>query len=241
MAVAFDGEAVVQQTFAGGGPFTWAGKTTAGSNRVGLFGFAIAVPGFVDAITWGGSAMTLGHSVTNPTDGRGALIYYIINPPTASSDVVLTLTAVTTGYGGVMSFNGAHQSSPIGATAADSGTADPATVTIASAADALVVDALYFLGAGTPPSVGAGQTERYTGDQGTWFGTGSTEAGAASVTMSWTLTSPTRWSIAAVSLAAVAGAFDPTVIDHTMRFPAQHRQVYGVVASGMTPPNRFGS
>ena len=203
--VAIDGEAIVQQTFNGAGPFTWTGKTTAGTNRCGIFATAIGSDA-ISGVTWDGVAMTLVGTQISGVESRVATIWRIINPPTGASNIVMTLSAGSSGYGGVTSYNNCHQTTPVRASGGATGTASPATVTVSSAANDLVVDAVQYEGSGTPPAVGAGQTSRWTGDQGGWFGAGSTEAGAASVTMSWTLTTPTDWAIFAASLQPAAAA-----------------------------------
>lgn len=224
MAVAHDGEANVTTAF--GTPatsHTWTGKTTAGSDRIGILAFAVSNPAAVSGVTWNGVAMTQKASVTNGTDNRGAMIFYIVNPPTAASDIVLSAGGNVTAVGIVSSYNGAHQSTQDGATGTASGTATPATVDCTSTTGDMVVDALYFIGAGTAPSVGAGQTQNGNTDQGTWFGSSSREAGATTVTMSWTLTSATRWSIAAASIKAADASSSTTVTPATGSIVAQGR------------------
>lgn len=193
-------------TFNGAGPFTWTGKTTAGSDRVGIFGVATASD-VVTGVTWGGSAMTLIDAAQiSVTESRAVYLWRIINPPTGASNIVMTLSAPASGYGGVTSYTGVDQTTPIRAFSGATGTTSPATTACASAVGDMVVDAVQYEGSGTPPSVGADQTSRWTGDQGGWFVAGSTEAGAASVTMSWTLTTPTDYAIKAASLQAAAAA-----------------------------------
>lgn len=209
MAVAHDGEANVTTAFgAGTTTATFVGKTTAGSDRAGILAFAITQSSFITAVTWNGVAMSQLATVDNPTDGRTSRIYWIANPPTAASDVVVTASSGVSLVGTVSSYSGAHQTTQDATAATASGTASPATVDASSATGEMVVDSLYFLGAGTAPAVGAGQTENGNLDQGTWFNASSREAGAATVTMSWTLTSSTRWSIAGVSIRAAAAGGD---------------------------------
>lgn len=213
MAVAFDGETV--QVAAQGTNVTThsvTNKTTAGSNRIGV----VAIVTGSDTVTgaeWGtGNAMTLAVKVANATDGRTANIWYYIAPPTGATTV--TVTSSGGGTHSVMmasSFNGAHQTTQDGDTSTDSGTATPATVDVTSAVGEMVVDCLYFLGAGTAPS--SNTTELGHSDDGTWFGSSSYVAGAATTTMSYGLTSATRWSIAGWAIKpAAAGATNDALI-----------------------------
>jgi hypothetical protein len=204
MAVAHDGEANVTAAGTSASTITFSAKTTAGSDRIGILSIAIANAAVITSVTWNGSNMTQAVSAQNPTDNRYAVIYYIINPPTAASDIVVSTSAPTDYVGVVSSYSGAHQTTQDGDTSSASGTTTPATVDVTSASGEMVVDALYFIGAGTSPSVGADQTQNGNSNQGTWHGASSREAGAATTTMSWTLTSSTRWTIVGFSIRATA-------------------------------------
>lgn len=213
MAVAHDGEANATNNSPTAVPsLTVTGKTTAGSDRYGVCAVIANNGASVTGVTWNGSAMTQLASVINGTDGRGAYLYGIAAPPTAASDVVVSMSPDSRCIALVSSYNGAHQTTQNATPATASGTASPATVNVTDANSGdMVVDSLYFIGAGTPPAVGAGQTGDTADDQNI-FGGHSREAGPATVTMSWTLTSATRWSIAAIAIrAAAAGA--PTITD----------------------------
>lgn len=201
--VAHDGTAnVTVATGSAALSHTFTGKTTTGSDRYGVLSVAVSSPANTTGATWNGAAMTLLVSVTNGTDGRGAEIYGIANPPTGASDVVISGSGTFSIVGVARSYSGAN-STQAGDTSTAEGTADPATVDCTNESNALIVDALYFLGAGTPPSVGADQTSIYNADQGLWFGTHSQQS--TGNTMSWTLTSPTRWAQACVVLQPAAG------------------------------------
>lgn len=216
-AVAFDGEPVrTNQSASFVVSLTISGKTTAGSNRYGIVAL-MAGADTVTGVTWGSNAMTLLGKNQNATDGRTAYLYGISNPPTAASDVVVSI-----GGGGVRitavvsSFNGVDPSAPYGTAQTASGTTSPATVNVTDAVTGdMVVDSLYFFGGGgggggPPPSVGADQTELGHTDEGARFGSSSYEAGAATVTMSWTLTAPSRWSTVAVALKAASANYVAT-------------------------------
>ncbi len=79
-----------------------------------------------------------------------------------------------------------------------------ATVDVTSASDEVVVDVVGARNAASL-TVGAGQTQRWNLGVGVIDGGGSSESGAATVTMSWTLSDTFEWAIAGVSLKPTAG------------------------------------
>lgn len=174
-------------------------KTTTGSNRIGIFACVVSnAPGTLTPEWGSGNTMSDFGSATNATDGREAHLWYIYAPATASTTVSLTTGNNATMVCSASSFNGAHQSSQTNSTAQNaSGTTDPASVTCTAGDDEFIVDVLYFLGAATPPSsTTATQNTGSPTDQGSWFGGASRQDGnnANSDLMSWTLTTPTRWT-----------------------------------------------
>ena len=76
-------------------------------------------------------------------------------------------------------------------------------VNVPSQAGALVLDVLYGQNSTTAHTAGAGQTERWdlntTGGTNNLRGAGSSEAGAATTTMSWTSVAATHHALLAVS------------------------------------------
>jgi hypothetical protein len=199
MAAAFDGEAVLSGRHASSSTWTISGKTTAGSDRVGIVRFLGNAT--LTGVTWGGTAMTSVGSVA-----RGSLfiyVYRIINPPTASSDIVVTFTAPNSGPYAVTSYNGVDQTTPTSGVATNTGTGTTPTVDVASATGNLVLDAMDV--ANVISSAGAGQTAEFIDTAGgsERFGV-SREAGASTVTMSWTVSSG-AWSTIGFSLNAASG------------------------------------
>lgn len=212
MAVAFDGEAILSGRHASSSTWTISGKTTAGSDRVGIVRFMGNAT--FTSITWGGVAMTEIGTVT-----RGSLVirsYAIVDPPTSASDIVINFVAPGAGPYAVTSYNGVDQADPIGDVQTATGTGTTPTVDVSSAADDMVLDAMDV--ANVISSVGANQTAEYLDTTGSSdrFGA-SREAGAATVTMSWTVSSG-AWSTMGFSLNAAgdAGSIVP-IINHYMR------------------------
>jgi hypothetical protein len=183
-----------------------------GTNRLMVVGVSITketggAPS-VSSITYNGVALSpVGSRATSDNKGR-IEIWQLVAPATGTNNVVVTLSAAPDDATvGVMTFTGVDQSTPLGAFAsatADSGTA---SVTVASAANELVFDTLVVEGSADKAlAPGAGQTERWDLYQAPRAnGGGSTEAGAASVVMSWTFATD-KWAIGGVSIKPAAAS-----------------------------------
>ncbi len=225
-----------------------SGKTTTGANRCGILAllwYASITP-TATYPTWGGSEMTecgAGADIEHDI-GMRAKLYYIVNPPTASSNIVSRWPDNITSYIAIVSsFTGVDQGSPISAVAeakADStAQADPATVTCSTTAGELVVDAVSIYANFTAaPTNSAIQHELdFSAIQGAQYGGSSWMLGADGGVMSWTQGGNNIWAIAAASLRAAA---DDLFVD---RWLSQERRGrgprYSVVPSGMTPPSKI--
>lgn len=131
-------------------------------------------------------------------------IFRLVAPASGANDVVVTMDADSPFSVGFASYTGVDPTVPIGTSANDTGGGTLATVDVTSAAGELVFDyTCVDDGTGTAPalSVGAGQTAQV--NFSTSFGVpgferaiaSSTEAGAATVTMSWTDGAANSWVI----------------------------------------------
>lgn len=219
MAIAFDNANSVQ----GGGVtnVTTSAWAIAGSERVLVagMGWADSSPPNYSAIKWGGSggvALTQIGSTLAAGSFHKVAISRLIAPAAASQTLYgeLSGTAGELCVGG-SSFTGVHQTAPVGTAATNTGSGAAvsftATVDVTSASGELVIDAAY---AGTTEgdsstctvAVGAGQLQRWEQETISTFscGTQSTEAGAATVTMSEVFTFNTSdayaWGIIGVPL-----------------------------------------
>jgi hypothetical protein len=184
------------------------GHTTSGSNRLMLVGVSIHnyAGETVGGITYNGVPLTLVGSRANATDAR-VEIWRLIAPATGTHDVVITFSSELSSHAraGVVTFSGVNQTTPLGAFASAVGSTSPATVNVASAANELVFDTVGCESQSDPFSltVGAGQTQRWSSvvmGYDRFLTGGSTEPGAATVTMSWTIVpaSSVPWAIGAV-------------------------------------------
>jgi hypothetical protein len=103
---------------------------------------------------------------------------------------------------GIVAYTGVDQSTPNDAATTNTGFGGSPTVDVPSASGDLVVDAMGWKEVASTPTAGGGQTLRWNSpDTGDEEGAGSEEAGAATVTMSWSM-SPgiDEWVIIGVSL-----------------------------------------
>lgn len=151
------------------------------------------------SVTYAGVSLT--NYLTHAAEGKAISLWRLVAPATGANDVVITLSGETDVVGGSTSWTGADQS-PTLTTAVNSGNSATSTVDITSAVNDFVTDSRS--GSNTP-TVGAGQTERWNLAQGGRLSAGSTETGAATVTMSWS-NSSSPWTIAATNIVRVGGA-----------------------------------
>lgn len=208
-AVAFD--ACTTVSYEGATSVTWADHAAGGSNRVALGQIANTPSTSISSVTWGGSAMTSVVTQVEATYDLRASIYRYVAPSTSGQAMVATFAAATYGAGGACSYTGVDQTTPITSSNGADGDSDTASVVITSATDELVADVVSFYeNVGFPNQVpGTNQTERFEVSDS--FGDGSaasTEAGAASVTMSWALNLPLadqHWAQVGAALKASSG------------------------------------
>lgn len=168
--------------------------TGAGSNRV-LYcawssgGNSVAV----SSATYAGNA---GTEIYDASDGNGLqlAVYRWLAPTSGANNAVVTFASSTNINGGCISFAGVDQVTPNDSVDPVTDISDTTDFTndVASAVNDLVVDFVTAVGDGASGTAGAGQTERidvaFAGDAQLLLV--SHEAGAASVTMSWTLNVP---------------------------------------------------
>ena len=187
-----------------------AGGVTASGSGATFNGDNLAFIGGTDAsVTDAGSGTRLHTEIwglLNPDEGTFTCQFSFANEVAPLSIAIQAYTLA-----------GVDGTTPIGTGVKATGTDDTPTVDATSQTDGLVIDALIVPSAVTSMSVGAGQTERMNTDA---FSVGrhgsSTEAGAASVTMSWTLNTAEDWAIAAVPvnpLSAPPAALSISVFD----------------------------
>lgn len=220
----------------GTGPFTTGSLTIASGDLLYVFiQFSAGTPGTVASVTSSGGGGALSEIAdsgavesylrchvwrsTSPTAGT---VTVSVTPTVSTNEVVVIAVSVAgvdsgTPNGSVVFANGN------GATTATSGTVSGGT-------DAIVLDCIGRLqsGAGSP---GAGQTQLESGDVGGYyFAQSSWEAGAASVTTTWTHDPSTvsnwQWVIGALSIngsSGGGGASSPMIVLPPLQPPPRSR------------------
>ena len=160
----------------------------------------------VTGVTYDGSAMTQLGAANRDNFGETRCYQFglaVGSKAAAAYTVTVTMNTGTTGGEFVLAartFNGVNQTTPVGTSATANGSSTVPSVVASSATNEVVVDAVTW-GSGSA-TVDASQTQRYnvTDGGGQQDGAGSQEAGAASVTMSWTLSSSGVWCIVATPI-----------------------------------------
>jgi hypothetical protein len=206
MAVALD--AVSTKTDAGTGQNpSWTHTPSGTPTGVGI-GIAWRTTGGVtiSSVTYGEQECAHEDTqlVTSDSDFTRVAIYGLANPPSGAQTVQVNFSGSVSHDSAAyaVTVTGGSTSDVFSASAKGTGATHP-SVNVSSSADELVMDAVGFTGgSGT---VDGGQTQRLSAALNGATAKGSTEAGASSVTMSWTLGAEANWGSVAASF-AVAGA-----------------------------------
>lgn len=181
---------------------TWS-HTCSGTNRLLVVGVTIndGTSESVTGVTYNGVAMTSAGSVALSANGDEVSLWYLVNPASGANNVVATFSAtMDVVIGESISFTNVHQATPIGTQVEATGIGTTASAMASSAARELVVD---MVGGEDAFTVGAGQTSRQARTVGFLHAAMSTEPGAGTVTMSWTLPSD-PWAIVALPIKPIA-------------------------------------
>jgi hypothetical protein len=198
----------------------------------------------VSSITYLGQALTLVGARLDGANNMRVEIWRLINPPSGTTNIVATLNGNSDGFTvGAVTFTGVHQGTPLGTFASATGNSQTPSVNATSAANELVFDTVAF-GDGHALTVGANQTRWWTqSDSGLKVrGAGSTESGAASVTMSWleSLGNAKDWAIGAVAIrpdvettTTLSSSANPSTYGNSIIFTATVR-TNGATASDAT-------
>jgi hypothetical protein len=204
----FDAASDARGNNSAGNPNTFTlSHTCSGSNRALILGIWHGFDGATPTATYNGVAMTLVGSINDAFSGVEVAQYKLSNPASGTHDIVITFVPNLGAEvsAGAVSFTNAHQTTAnlTGTQATGSGTSSDPSVNVSSGVNEIVVDVIFWSSATQTVSAGAGQTQRWNHIVGSNGGAGSTEAGAATVTMSWTPTGALdAWVSADVSVKA---------------------------------------
>ena len=188
---------------------TWAHTVGAASNRILIVAVALRNSSVtVTSVKYGAASLTFVGAVADSGAHVRVEMWKLVGPASGTANIVVTLSAAKRIVGGAISFSGVNPNTPNGtfSSASSTGSTTPSVV-VSSTAGELVVDAVAPEGDAGSLTVGGGQTQRWNTLTGTGSsevrGAASTEPGAASVTMSWTLGSSKPWAIGAIALKPV--------------------------------------
>lgn len=176
--------------------------TATGSNLGAIVGISWRGTPTVSTQVYGASGMTSHATATNASNNTKAQMFRLIAPATGAQTVTTTFSASVDGaICGVVTFSAANQTTLLDAAATADAVSGNPTVNVTSATGEIVVDVVSIdRGA---PTVGGGQTQHWNDDDandGDVFGAGSREAGASSVTMSWTNGGADGWALIGASV-----------------------------------------
>lgn len=183
----------------------WSHTVGAGADRVLVVGVSTRQGNrVVTGVTFGGLPLAL---VGTQTDGLSvvrATLFILVAPPSGTANVAITLSGQADVVAGAVSFSGVYQASPVAGFLSAGGSGLLASVAVACAAGEVVVDTVAVQGSPLGIAAGGGQTQQWNLGTGVGgndvIGGGSTEPGAASVTMSWSLGAARPWAIGAARL-----------------------------------------
>jgi hypothetical protein len=176
------------------GPATtlaWRHAIGTGSNRLLVVGVSSrTLAGGNDAVTGvtdNGVAM---RPVTSAVHNYGtyAAMYELLNPPSGSNTITVSLSTADEVIGGAVSFSNVDQADPLGTAASRTATAQAVSVTVSTTTPATLVDLVSIDDDGvyTP---GSGQTQQWQANSGArWYNTGgmsTRSVQAGSVRLSW--------------------------------------------------------
>ncbi len=231
--------------------------TGSGSNRLMLVmvttGFASGTLPSVSAITYGGQNLSLVNGISNGSTVRSE-IWKLVNPPSGSSNAVISLSSTNPVTATVITYTGVDQATPLGTSVTGgSGKGNAFSLNVASATNDLVVDSFAVDGDGTntapTPSVGSGQTLLESMKPAIYLnGSVSSKPGAASTTnMSWSWTGPKQQPAGvAVAIKPASGGGNSVAFTQTPTFATAFTMpsgatpsasVYYTVATGSMPTN----
>ncbi len=182
----------------GVGSNSWS-HTCSGSDGLLVVG-ATSENKSVTSVTYNTIPLTKGSSVV----GGAAMevsFWYLVNPPTGAHTVVVTQSGNADLYCGAVSFNGVDQGTPLGTFSTAKANSNAPSLNVTSTASDLAFAILGTIVSNPTPNASQTQTHEIGN---TLYNASSTAPGAASVTMSYTMSSE-DWVLIGVSIQAAAG------------------------------------
>lgn len=178
---------------------------------------ASPTPETVSSVTFNGTSLTSIEKVGGTAGFPTVELFALVAPAVTTANVVVTMSVAVTFQliAGCVTFSGVNQSTPTSGYLEQTGTISPdgqPSLTVTSATDDMVLNALTTDGDGSV-TVGGGQTTQWINlGSSAAAGHGSTEPGASSVTMSYSeLASFTEYAHAAINIQQATGGGGPDV------------------------------
>lgn len=171
----------------------------------------------ITAHTYAGTALTnvTGIQVTTGSRADRTELWRLLAPTIGSNSLSVTFAGSSRVVMGGTGMTGVDQATPTGTPATATGASSTPSVVVAGATGDLIFSSLDFDAQGntTVATVGGTATSRWSlvEIEVTTGGAGSTDAGAASVTMSWTLAQSDNWALVGVAFKAAAGGAAQTL------------------------------
>lgn len=156
---------------------------TTGSNMILIASFALMNGKTISSATYNGTTLTQKTVVDGSLEAE---LWYLISPATGSQTFAFVTTPNTAYTLAVNSWTAVDQTTPFGTVVTGTGSAvTSGSIVVSSATNEVVIDLIVTY---VDCTVGSGQTERASKSD-FYSAHTSSEAGAASVTMSWTFSS----------------------------------------------------
>lgn len=211
MALAIDVASTARTGTFGATSLTWS-HTCTGADRALFVSISLGQSMTVTGITYNGVALTNRSIIANGV--IRAEIWLLVAPTSGANNIIASFSGTASAVGGATSWTGVDPTTPTDSAVTASGNDTAPTVVASCASDQFVVDVVAVEDSGDGiATVGSGQTERWNQKAPITLpyiiGCGSTEAGAASVTMSWSLDISAEWATIALPIRPVGTPTPP--------------------------------
>jgi hypothetical protein len=185
---------------------------TTGTDRLMLVGISIDPHGnVINSVNYNGDSLTFIGAIEPGGAHTRVEIWALVAPDNGMHDVVVDVSGGSY-HGlqvGVVTFTGVDQTTPLENFTTAFGNSTTASVTVASQTNDIVFGVVHVHDV-TDIIADVGQTEQWDLDESPSRGAGSTKAGAASVTNTWTVGSD-DWTAAGVSIRSANSNTSPTL------------------------------
>jgi hypothetical protein len=206
--LAVDNTASMNSGAANANPFTWSHTVGTGNNRILVV--STANPGTsvaVSSVTYGGTALT--RLSQNLSAGASTEIWYLLNPPSGTATVSVSLASSAKFAGGSVSYRNVHQTTPFGTPVAATGSGGAISLLVSNTRPVdWIIDSVAIQTSNTLTPTSP-QTQRWhNGSTGSGPSTGKvTSAGSTlpgtacgDVSLSWTAANNAPWATIGVIL-----------------------------------------